>query len=85
MRFLGTPPIPGVFEEYHVFAAKQCVKIPASMSFDAAATLEPMAVGIHAVNMAQVQPGDRVAVMGCGPVGILTAWPRARPAPPSSP
>ncbi len=73
VRFLGTPPIPGVFEEYHLFAASQCVKIPAAISFAAAATLEPMAVAIHAVNMGRMQPGDRVAIMGCGPVGILTA------------
>lgn len=73
VRFLGTPPIPGVFAEYHVFAATQCVPIPASVSYDAAATLEPMAVGLHAVQLARVQPGDRVVVMGCGPVGILTA------------
>lgn len=73
VRFLGTPPIPGVFEEYHLFAASQCIKIPDSVSFEAAATLEPMAVGIHAVDIGHVRPGDRVAIMGCGPVGILTA------------
>lgn len=73
VRFLGTPPIPGVFAEYHLFAAGQCAPIPDRVSFEAAATLEPMAVGLHAVNLARVRPGDRVAIMGCGPVGILTA------------
>ena len=33
VRFLGTPPIQGVFAEYHVFAAAQCVKIPDNISF----------------------------------------------------
>ena len=73
VRFLGTPPIPGVFAEYHCFAAHQCVPIPDNISFEAAATLEPLAVGVHAVNLAGIRPGDRVAVLGCGPVGILTA------------
>ena len=73
VRFLGTPPIPGVYEEYHVLAARQCVPIPDHISLEAAATLEPMAVGLHAVNLGRVRPGDRVAIMGCGPVGILTA------------
>ena len=73
MRFLGTPPIPGVFADYHVFAAQQCVPIPDNISYEAAATLEPLAVGLHAVNLSRMHPGDRVAVLGCGPVGILTA------------
>ena len=73
VRFLGSPPVAGVFEEYHCFSAPQCVPIPAAVSLEAAATLEPMAVGLHAVNLGRVRPGDRVAIMGCGPVGILTA------------
>ena len=73
VRFLGTPPIPGVFEEYHVFAAAQCVPIPDSVSLEAAATLEPMAVGVHAVNMAPLKMGDRIAITGCGSIGLVTA------------
>lgn len=73
VRFLGTPPIPGVFADYHIFSPQQCIPIPDSISFAAAATLEPLAVGVHAVNLSRLHPGDRVAVLGCGPVGILTA------------
>lgn len=73
VRFLGSPPIPGVYEEYHLFAAHQCVPIGDNISYEAAATLEPMGVGLHAVNLARVRPGDRIAIMGCGPVGLLTA------------
>lgn len=73
VRFLGSPPVPGVYEEYHLFAPHQCFPIPDNVSYLAAAVLEPMAVGLHAVNLAQVKPGTRLAVMGCGPVGILTA------------
>jgi L-iditol 2-dehydrogenase len=73
VRFLGSPPVPGVYAEYHVFTAHQCVPIPANVSFEAAATLEPLAVGVHAVNLGKVRPGDRVAIIGCGPIGIVTA------------
>lgn len=73
VRFLGTPPIPGVFADYHLFSPQQCIAIPDSISFAAAATLEPLAVGLHAVNLSHLHPGDRVAVLGCGPIGILTA------------
>jgi len=72
-RFLASPPVPGVYEEYHLFAAQQCVPIPDLISFEAAATLEPLGVALHAVTLARVRAGDRIAVMGCGPVGILTA------------
>ena len=73
VRFLASPPVAGVFEEYHLFTAPQCVPIPDTISFAAAATLEPLGVGLHAVRLGRVRAGDRVAVMGCGPVGILTA------------
>jgi len=73
VRFLGSPPVAGVFEEYHIFTPQQCVSIPDNVSFEAAATLEPMAVGLHGVTLGRVRAGDRVAVLGCGPVGILTA------------
>ena len=73
VKFLGTPPIPGTFEEYHIYAAHQCLPIPDNVTFAAAATLEPMAVGVHAVNLAQLRLGARVAIMGSGPIGIVTA------------
>jgi L-iditol 2-dehydrogenase len=73
VKFLGTPPVQGTFEEYHLYDARQCLKIPDNVSFEAAATLEPMAVGVHAVNNARLAMGARVAIMGSGPIGIVTA------------
>jgi L-iditol 2-dehydrogenase len=73
VRFLGTPPIGGVFEEYHIFQSGQCVPIPPTMSFETAATLEPMGVAMHAVNLAHLKMGARVAVMGGGTIGMMTA------------
>ncbi|MGH7856140.1 MAG: zinc-binding dehydrogenase, partial [Candidatus Binatia bacterium] len=35
-----------------------------------AALTEPMAVGIHAVAKARLEPGDAPMVVGCGPVGL---------------
>ena len=72
VQFLGTPPTAGVFEEYHLFLAGQCAVLPDEISFEAAAALEPMAVALHAVNLARPMLGVRVAVMGGGPVGMLT-------------
>src|SRR5205085_2250369 len=35
-----------------------------------AAFVEPLGVGMHAVEQADVRPGDGVCVFGCGPIGL---------------
>ena len=47
--------------------------LDADVSAEAGALVEPLAVGIHAVEMATVQPGDRAVVMGAGPIGLVVA------------
>jgi len=45
--------------------------VPDGMDLRVAALAEPTAVGMQAVNQGEVAPGDRVAVLGCGPIGLL--------------
>lgn len=40
------------------------------LSLEEIAIVEPLAIGAHAVRRADVQPGETVIVMGCGPIGI---------------
>lgn len=40
------------------------------LSFDALALVEPLAIGAHGVRRANVQPGEFVAVIGAGPIGL---------------
>lgn len=35
--------------------------------------LEPLGVAIHAVDLAHLKPGQTIAVLGAGPIGLLTA------------
>jgi threonine dehydrogenase-like Zn-dependent dehydrogenase len=36
---------------------------------------EPLAVAMHGVNRAEVKPGDKVVVFGCGPIGLgMLLW-----------
>lgn len=72
VRFLGTPPIEGIFAEYHCMPAHACLPIPDSMSLIEAALLEPFGVGLHAVALAGMQVGDTVAIFGAGPIGLVT-------------
>jgi threonine dehydrogenase-like Zn-dependent dehydrogenase len=46
-------------------------RVPDDMPLGTAALAEPLAVGMQAVNQAAVEPGDKVAVFGCGPVGLF--------------
>jgi L-iditol 2-dehydrogenase len=45
--------------------------IPEHIPFEVAAFAEPLAVCLHGIDQARVSPGDRVAVMGLGPIGQL--------------
>ena len=49
--------------------------IPDDIPFEIAALAEPLAVALHGVNQASVEPGDKVAVFGCGPIGLgMILW-----------
>lgn len=72
VRFLATPPVHGAFAQYIVAREDVVFPIPRWLSFEAAAMAEPFSVGLHAVRRAGMQPGSSAAVMGMGPVGLLT-------------
>ena len=66
---------PGGMAEYVVVPAKNVVKIPASIPFEQAATIEPATVAVHALKQAKFGAGKSIAVLGCGIIGLYTiAW-----------
>ena len=46
------------------------LEVPNGLSTEHAALTEPMAVGLHAVEKARLEPDDVPLVIGCGPVGL---------------
>ncbi|MCK0530539.1 zinc-dependent alcohol dehydrogenase [Sphingobium agri] len=46
--------------------------IPDSLPLEKAALAEPLSVGLHGVNIGRVQPGDKVVILGAGPIGLCT-------------
>lgn len=72
MRFFATPPIDGAFAEYVVVHAAFAHPVPATISDDAAALLEPLSVGIWACRKGRVGPGTRVLITGAGPIGLVS-------------
>lgn len=73
VAFYATPPVDGAMAEYAVIRADCAHAIPDSVSYEQAALVEPLSVGIHAARLTNVQPGMTVLVLGAGPVGLLAA------------
>ncbi len=64
------PDQPGAFAEYMPLSERMLLPIPAGMNPDHAALVEPIAVGVHAVNYAHLAADDVALVIGCGPIGL---------------
>ena len=73
VRFFATPPVHGAFAQYVVLDAIRAHPVPDHLSDEAAALIEPLSVGVWAAGKANIAPGDRVLVIGAGPVGLLCA------------
>jgi len=73
VQFLGSPGMPGAFQEYLPRKAHQCHILPESMSYDDGALMEPFAVALHALLQSNFQVGMSAAVLGGGPVGLAIA------------
>jgi threonine dehydrogenase-like Zn-dependent dehydrogenase len=66
--------IGGGYAEFVVVAARQCRRLPDGLPTEEGALTEPVAVGLHAVMRSGLKPGQRVLVLGAGPIGLLVAF-----------
>ena len=69
--FYGVYPTQGALSEQLVVPAKNCFPIPEGISDGGGTLLETLGVAIHAVDLAKLKVAKTVAVIGCGPVGLL--------------
>jgi len=72
IRFLSSPHQPGFFRELVNLPAANFLPIPSGLSFDEATLAEPLGVALHSLRIASITPGETVAVIGAGPIGLLT-------------
>lgn len=72
VTFMATPPVDGAFCEYVAWPQDFVYPLPESMTDEEGAMMEPLSVGLWAVERGGVRPGDTVAVFGSGPIGLLT-------------
>jgi L-iditol 2-dehydrogenase len=73
VRFRGSPGIDGACAEYIAMPAANCFPLPEELSADEGVLLETLGIAIHSVDLAHLKPGHTVAILGAGPVGLLTA------------
>lgn len=62
----------GAFAEFVAVPARILYRLPAALSFEHAAMAEALAVAVHAVERRRPAADERVAVIGCGMIGLLT-------------
>ncbi|MEM7541935.1 MAG: alcohol dehydrogenase catalytic domain-containing protein [Pseudomonadota bacterium] len=72
-RYTGMGGEAGAYAQYMQVGAAETLKLPSGVDYQFGALVEPLAVALHGVHAAQLQPGENVLVMGAGPIGIATA------------
>lgn len=63
---------PGAYSEYIRADAGNVLRLPKQVGFKEGATAEPLAVGHHVIDKAQMRPGSNVLVIGGGPIGLAS-------------
>ena len=71
-RLIGVGSWMGAFSEFMVAEEDMCFQIPSSISDEEGATIEPFAVGFHAVRVSGMNIGQTAAILGCGTIGMMT-------------
>lgn len=71
VRFMGLPERRGGLVEHLAVSPDAVVPVPEEFTPVEAALLEPLGVAIHAVDLAEIETMDRVAILGAGPIGLL--------------
>jgi threonine dehydrogenase-like Zn-dependent dehydrogenase len=62
----------GGWSEGLVAHVSQLHTVPDDLSDEDAVLVEPLACALHAARIADIQPGDNVAIIGAGTIGLLT-------------
>ena len=63
----------GCFAQYMSVPETQLLAIPPALRNEAGALIEPTAVATHAMRRSKIEKGHRIAIIGAGSIGLLTA------------
>jgi L-iditol 2-dehydrogenase len=70
--FMSAPPVNGTFAQYAALAADFVHPLPDLVDEESGAFVEPLAVGVQACARAGLEAAGTVAVIGAGPIGLVT-------------
>ncbi len=74
---IGFGQAPGAFAEFVAVAPHEIVRLPAGVEDAHGALIEPLAVGLHAVNLGRIRRGESCLIVGAGPIGLaICLWAR---------
>ena len=62
--------VDGGYQEYLSVPERSVYPVPEDMPFTMAALAEPLGIGLESAKVAQLIPGDTVAILGAGPIGL---------------
>jgi L-iditol 2-dehydrogenase len=72
LRFLDLPPVHGAMRELVAWPADRTFAIPNAVELVEAPLIEPLCIGVHALELASRPEGAAVLVAGCGAIGLFT-------------
>ena len=64
--------VQGADATYVVHGVKCIFPLPDAISFDEGAVIDPASIALHVANRGNIAPGDNVAIMGAGAIGLLS-------------
>jgi len=70
---IGMSDHPGAYAEAVIVDEAMLWRLPDGVSFDEGALVEPLAVALHGLNVAEVTADEPCLVIGAGPIGTMTA------------
>jgi L-iditol 2-dehydrogenase len=70
-KFAGHADQDGVMRDFMTWPSELLRPLPDALSGAEGSLLEPLGVAIHALDLGHVRLGASVAVVGCGPIGLL--------------
>ena len=70
---LGIVKHPGAFAEYLVLPQSNVFTLPEEISTEQAVFIEPLAAACEILDQVQIPPGENIAVLGDGKLGLLVA------------
>ncbi len=70
-RFAGQGDVDGPLRELMAWPTQSLFPVPDIISDEQVPLLEPLLICLHAGSLQPVRSGDQIAVVGCGPIGLL--------------